>query len=124
MSNLIRYRINDFVFTDLQDSSDRHDIFFNVDGSTHVTVIPRVKQEESARDRFTRASEKASRVPVVRRLDLTDRPQSFVAATTRVPERQVVVGTSKPKDKGAKSSVTIKHFHTHERPTRPGSRGL
>lgn len=114
-SVLVQYDVRDFHFDNIQDSFDRHDL---------GTVIPRSRTEETATERFTRAASMASRVTDKPRFDLTDRPQSFRQATTRVPERQTQVGktSQRSRKETAKAlSVTIKHFEPHPgKPTKPG----
>lgn len=91
-SRLIRYDIRDYVYDDVTDNLERNDKTFNVDGSTHTTLLTRTRTVETATDRFTRAASKASRVVDKGRLDLTDTPDSLQNATTRIPARKTRVG--------------------------------
>lgn len=76
-----RYQLPDVVFTSLSDDFERHDITF--DGTTRVTtILPRLPDVKTPKDRLVK------RLAEVTRLDLTDRPTSFVSATTGIPDRK------------------------------------
>jgi len=101
---LYRYDVADFVFDDLGDSELRHDV------TTRTVIVPRERFVTTPRDRFTRESEKASRVPRRVRLDLTERPTSYEAAISQVHDRQFHIGTPRPGVSGTQASLTIKHY--------------
>ncbi len=84
---LIRYAVTDFTFDDLRDSVARHD-------AANQRVIPRTRMVETARDRFTKESDKASRDKQINRTDYTDRPASFNEAGTQVQDRRTHVGVA------------------------------
>ncbi len=102
---LIRYDITDFIFDDLRDSIARHDV-------VDQRVIPRTRIIETARDRFTKESEKATREKQITRTDYTDRPSSFNEAVTQVQDRRFHVGASTPIT--VTVSVSDLHFEQHQ----------
>jgi hypothetical protein len=108
-SSLIRYDITDFFFDDLSDSDLRHDIT-----TRGIAVVPRTHKTTTAKDRYTKASEKLSRTVEKRRIDYTERPHSYDEARTLVFDRPVQIGVDRPKPKGARLSGAQHHYlHTH-----------
>ncbi len=95
--------MQDFFFEDLSDSVLRHQV-------TDQSVIPRTRQIETAKDRFTKESEKATREKQIVRTDYTARPNSFDEATTRVLDRHVRVGEGGPIPFGARISTSELHY--------------
>ncbi len=93
----------------MRDSDLRHDI--TVRG---ISIVPRTFKFETAKDRFTRESEKRSREVEIRRTDYTERPHSYDEARTQVFDRPLQLGAARPQPKGVRLSGAQHHYlHTH-----------
>jgi hypothetical protein len=95
--------VNDFAWDNLADQFDRTD---------GTTIRPR-KQDVglTATQRYTKFDPKNPKV--LHRLDLTDTPTTYVAATTGVPERKTTNAEPPTTERTARQvSATLHHYDT------------